>query len=263
MRIHLGSVDPRFNLSQAELLSDITNSSDLWSKAYGKPLFLYDNQADLTINMVFDKRQSLNNQINNLENKLSDAKNNLKPQIEQYQKKVEDFKAQLKQFNDLVDSWNNRGGAPPDEYNKLIEQQKQLKAQADQLNQEATSLHQSTASYNLGVNQLSQTVDVFNQAIEKKPEEGLFDPAKNTIDIYFNVNRSQLIHTLAHELGHSLGIDHNQNPSSIMYPYTTDNINLSQDDLSSLKMVCAPHSVAEIEYSKLVFLVRKFSLNPV
>ena len=54
-----------------------------------------------------------------------------------------------------------------------------------------------------------------------KPEEGIYDPANQRIEVYFNINRSEMVHTIAHEFGHALDLPHNDNRLSIMFPYST------------------------------------------
>src|SRR5258708_32096861 len=60
------TVDKRFNLSREQFLADIKTAEAVWEKPYGKNLFDYDPAGKLSINLIFDARQSLNNQINSL-----------------------------------------------------------------------------------------------------------------------------------------------------------------------------------------------------
>src|SRR5260370_28268726 len=61
----IGYIDARFHLSQKEFLADIQDAGTVWSHVVGKTLFQYDQQFpdSLSINLVFDDRQSLNNKI--------------------------------------------------------------------------------------------------------------------------------------------------------------------------------------------------------
>src|ERR1035437_3689737 len=63
----LGSVDTRFKLSESEFLKDTQTAADIWNSSYSKPLLKYDPNGQLSINMVYDSRQNLNNQVNALE----------------------------------------------------------------------------------------------------------------------------------------------------------------------------------------------------
>lgn len=251
----VGIVDSRFNLSDSAVLSDIENASMIWDKSLGNTkLFSYDlEKATLTINLIFDKRTALSNQINNLENQVKQKNNILQPRIDQYEQDTLDFKNKLANFNTRVDDlnkkieyWNQKGGAPPDEYQKIIKEQENIKSeqsslqqQADNLNQEARDLNLSTQDYNGSINKLNNTIYNFDAALSKKPEEGLFDPNTYSIDIYFDNNTQELIHTLAHEMGHALGLRHNDNQTSIMYPFSNQIIIPSKDDIQALQNTCS------------------------
>lgn len=54
----LGAVDRRFDTPRESLIADAEVAADIWNKAAGKPLFTYDPAASLTINLVYDERQT-------------------------------------------------------------------------------------------------------------------------------------------------------------------------------------------------------------
>lgn len=234
----IGTVDSRFDITRETLQADINQADGIWSKVYGKNLFVYDPNAGLSVNLVYDGRQSLTNKVSQLEGELDTNKTNLKSQIDSYKQQSQDFQQRLKELNQEIDYWNSQGGAPADEYDKLTTEQNQLRDEAQQLNQIAQRLNLSTDQYNDQVNQLNQTINTFNQALTKKPEEGLYDPQKNTIDIYFDTSQAELVHTLTHEMGHALGMNHVQDPRAIMNPYTNTYIVPTNDDIQELQRVC-------------------------
>lgn len=241
----IGTVDPKFSLSSKEFAQDVFEAAQVWSKADSRQLFVYDPDGKLTISLVYDQRQQLNSQIRSLESELKQNRANLDPQIVAFEAKEADFKNQVTALNQQIEYWNQKGGAPPEEYDKLIQKQQQLKRQVEELNATARSLNLSATSYNNEVSKLNQTIDLFNEELSLRPEEGLYDPKEAKVEIYFSISRAELIHTLAHELGHVLGIDHNRDKRSIMYPYTTRNTTLSKEDLASLQRVCKRYSLAE------------------
>jgi predicted Zn-dependent protease len=59
------------------------------------------------------------------------------------------------------------------------------------------------------------------------------------INIYEFESRSQLIRILSHELGHAIGLGHNENAESIMY-YLNKGTGLSPtaEDIRDLKAYC-------------------------
>ncbi len=260
---HIGSIDPKYNLTQEKFIFSINQASDIWSNAEKKELFSYDPKGTIQINLVYDQRSLLNSQINDLNSKVKEQQNALDPQIADYKKRSAEFRAKITQLNNDIEYWNGKGGAPPDEYEKLINRQKSLQIEADSLKNEAVSLNQSTNLYNEQVGQLHQTVDSFNQELSFKPEEGeyIYDNGEETINIYFDNSQSELEHTLAHELGHALGIGHNNNVSSIMYPRTTEAISLSADDKVGLEKACQKQSVVKTAGTKLALIIRSLRMR--
>ncbi len=234
----IGVVDPRFKLSEEEFLENVNQAAGIWNTQQKQKLFNYDKNGQLTINLVYDERQALNTQIGSLENDLKTGKSSLDEQIAEYEKQVENFKNKLASLNSEIESWNSSGGAPQAEYENLIARQQTLKQEGDALNNLARKLNLNAQQFNTQVKTLNQTVDEFNNKLHLKPEEGIYDPNDQSISVYFNISQDELVHTLTHEFGHALGIDHNTNPKSIMYPYTTTTTKLTLEDLSALDDLC-------------------------
>lgn len=260
----IDAVDPKFGLSKDGFTQDVALAAGEWNKAMGRNLFTFDPKGKLSINLIYDERQSLNTQIMNLQNQVQNQESFLKPSAAQYEKKSADFNAKLADLNRQIDYWNSQGGAPKEEYEKLIKLQDELKAEASRLNKIAQALNQSAQLFNANVNQLNQTINTFNEEIAVKPEEGIYDPNTNKIEVYFNVSRNELVHTLEHELGHSLGLEHIQNKKAIMYAYTNEQTILTPDDINALKTVCQYQSYFDLYKQRLNFVINQIqkNLNP-
>jgi len=239
----IGSIDQRFGLSRDEALVDSETATDLWSTAEGKKLFVNSPKAQLTVNFVYDQRQALDSQITQLNTSLHQKSSTLQQQVASYKAQVASFEQRLNAFNEKVDGYNKQGGAPHDVYENLIKEQKALQAEGDALNVRAKELNLSTNDYNADVSALNQDVSQFNSALSQKPEEGIYDSGSNTITIYFASNHQELLHTLAHEFGHALGMNHVKDPQGIMYPNTTSSFSVSFDDNSQLAYACREQSL--------------------
>ncbi len=183
IRYRIVQVDPEFKLSKDNFKSDVDQAAQIWNKVIGKNLFVDDPKGNLSVNLIYDGRQSLTNEVNQLENTVKSDQQSLKPEISQFQSLSSDFKQKLDALNKEIEYWNNKGGAPSDEYNKIIKQQEDLKAEANRLNTMAQGLNTSTDFYNSQVNQLNQSISTLNTALEEKPEEGVFKYPENRIEV--------------------------------------------------------------------------------
>lgn len=238
-------VDPKFNLDREQFVKDVDAASQIWSKVYGKNLFVYDSKGDLSVNLVFDDRSQLKEEITQRENQVKTQESALKPKISDYENQVNAFKQKAADYNTKVNYWNSKGGAPADIYKELNLEQQSLKEQSDRLNALALSLNQTADNFNAQINVLNETVDTFNANLSLQPEEGIFDSKTNTINVYFNVDHFELIHTLAHEFGHALGVEHVTNKEAIMYTFTNQTVTPFPEDISGLQKVCQPKPLWE------------------
>lgn len=257
----IGSIDKDFKVTESKFLIDIQTAADLWNKAYDSSVFKHDPQDPkaVSVNLVYDERQGLNTKINKLEGVVGSSEENLKAEIAQYERRAAEFEKKLNAFNAEVKKWNEEGGAPPSEYENLKKQQEELEKEANYLNDTAAKLNISTNKHNQQVGQLNQTIENFNEALQYKPEEGIYDPLQNKIDIYFSNNQKELVHTLAHELGHARGVDHFDNEKAIMFPYTSETLTLTSEDIGGLEAVCKRKSVLQVLQDRISIFVNYFN----
>lgn len=242
----LGQLDPRFNIGKVQAEKDIAQAAEIWNKVTSKKIFKQDSQAKLTINFIYDERQALSTKIGSQENNLNTDKRTLDSQIADFLKQKADFESKINALNQEITDWNQKGGAPSDVYRQIQEQSQSLRSQGEKLQNLAGALNQKTGSYNYEVKLLNGTVNDFNAVISQKPEEGLYNGAAGTIYIYLNSSQKILIHTLAHELGHALGMSHTTDPNAIMYVYTSANLLPTAADRAELVRACKPKSRLEI-----------------
>lgn len=234
----IGMVDEKYGITQQQFDKDIQEASLIWQKITNKKLFKSDQNSKLTINLVYDERQKLHTQISNIQDDLKQKQQQFKPTEEKYKVIVAQFEKDLSDLNKEVGEWNAKGGAPQEIYVQLMQRQAQLKTKSSEINQIATFLNKSAKEFNNEVVDLKDTAQQLGDVIQQKPEEGLYDPQNNKIDIFLNVNKNEFTHTLAHELGHALKLDHTSSAKSIMYPFSTSIVTPDQQDIDSINAVC-------------------------
>ena len=136
----LGTFDEEFDISKEYFLSVLADAEAIWEKPFGKELFIYQEDVKgedaLTVNLVYDYRQQATSKLAGLgivvENNrasydaLKAEFNRLKTEFAKaerdYDARVESFNARQKVYEEKVEYWNKRGGAPKKEYEELLEE---------------------------------------------------------------------------------------------------------------------------------------------
>lgn len=241
----INEVDPKFHITKAEFTKKVQDAADLWNNAYGKTLFTEDPKGKISINLTYDGRQSINEEVNKLEEGITTEKGTLEERQNEFERRSSEFDTRVTKLNENIAYWNSNGGAPQDEYQKLVDEQNSLRAEAQALNNMAKTLNESTSSFNSQVRELNQSIDTFNQALHEKPEEGVYSEGDRRIDIFFNTNDNTLIRTIAHELGHARGLNHVLDRNAVMYEKTFPEYTLKPDDLKELEIACRKRTPQE------------------
>ena len=261
----IDTFDQRFGISKAVFISYVEKAENIWEKAIGKNLFQYDSKGSLEINLIYDSRQQMTNELEQQGVAINDGKalyDVLKIKYESlvflynsqkiiYENLLSDFEIKQAEYNKQVSYWNARGGAKAKEYAQLEKDRADLEDELVSLNQKQDILNSLSNQINEVVlvlnniaKELNIKVTVFNKVGSSHGEEFsegeyISDATGQYINIYQFGDIDQLIRVLEHELGHALGLDHVDDPQAVMYRLnTSQNKALTQADIDALNLVC-------------------------
>ncbi len=261
----IGQLDASFGISREAFLRDIVQAEAVWETVWGRNLFQYVPEAPLVVNLIYDDRQQqtvegqaldqTRKKAESIQEKLSTEQERVMTTYEkrstEYEKALSTFKSRLAEYNKSVTDWNKKGGASPEEYNRLQSEMKSLSALQGDLESRRVLVNTLAEQVNKFSKQQIEVVEKYNDQVKEYSNrygEGgeSFDQGEYTdsaINIYQFDDEPHLRLVLAHELGHALGIGHIDNPASIMYYFMErqDSVGLvpTAEDKAALTAVCS------------------------
>ncbi len=262
----VGSFDKRFNISNAALLEALRLAEAIWEKPSGRDLFVYSSEdAILPINLVYDYRQETTSTLTNLGEALEQNEEtynaaranylNLKATYDKakavYESRVASFNEANDAFAKRVEAWNNSPRTSKSEFEALGKSRDALEKEAAELKRLEIELNRVVGEINKLVEELNRLAAHLNLNVDKYNTIGAsrgetftggvyYENGKEKgIDIFEFSNQDKLVRILAHEFGHALGLEHNDDEQAIMYYLNKgETSSLSSSDLAALETLC-------------------------
>ncbi len=263
----VGELNEQFELSLDEAKVAISEAAELWEEMTGQNLFSYDEEATFTINFVFDERQEFADAETSFKDKLEAAESvnssvgeTHTTLLEEYQdlqqiytNQVKDFEDRLLAYNQEVEEYNKQGGAPVEAFEALEQEKVDLDIErqtldqlANQLNEMADEINRLGEKGNALIENYNEKVGVFNEQFGESREFTQGDYQGDKINIYTYKDKLELRTVLAHELGHSLSLDHVEGEESVMHYLIggqPPDLSLSLTDVAEFNRVCGDMSI--------------------
>jgi len=265
----LGEIGESFSVSPNEAKAAISEAADLWENKVGEDLFIYTEDADFTINFIFDERQEVANaqttdrdRLDNIaqqndvfRTQIAELQNTYEVNQATFAAKRDAYDVDLLAYNDRVRQVNDRGGAGRDAFAALEEERVSLERISTSLQQEATGLNDLAQQLNNLSNEGNRLIDTYNQEVQAYNREygeahefTQGDYQGGEINVYKFSDNNELVAVLAHEFGHALGINHIEEPGALMYYLLDDELfdapTLAAADVSAYQAVCADQGIA-------------------
>jgi hypothetical protein len=250
--------DERFSISRAGFEAALSEAAAVWNEAAGKELVVL-GEGGVEVEMRYGEAQQ-NSELGERIDGEQEAYDAKRAEVETMKDEYEDAKAeydrlsaafsrQEKEYASQVAYWNERGGAPPEEYRKLEDERQDLKRAEREVNERvpivnrlAKELNQEVDALNALAGTINRKVNAYNEHADDDYDQGKYvrDETGAHIYLYEFSDRTELVRVLVHEFGHALGMGHVENPESIMFAYDVgEGLNPTPEDLAELKRACA------------------------
>lgn len=265
----LGEIDTRFGITEEEVKQAMNSASALWSNAHDRPLAIFDEEGDVTINLVYDNRQEMvdgelrfrgriqseQTHTDKLQNEYERKKNEFDQRSEKYVELAGKTRKELNELNQWVQEKNRSGGILEDELEGFEQRKAEVERMQAEVLQGRESLDRQADEINSLLDRLNNRIDDKNKLIDEYNEEfaGESRFAKATfqrvgdggvITVNQFMSKKELPLLMAHELGHALGLDHVSNPQSVMHgqmggQQIDPTIQLSNEDREAIQDRCS------------------------
>ncbi|MDR8390178.1 matrixin family metalloprotease [Aliifodinibius sp. S!AR15-10] len=263
----IGDVDPRFGIDKRTIKKLMSDAATAWSKAAGKEIVRFSDSGKVAIHFIYSEdqqytrnEQQLSQRIRRQETEYDALQSEYQKLSARYQQEVEQYKASSQEFKEQVNKYNadiaklsmvsqSQKKSLDKKQKKILQIQRELDRDRKQLNNLKDDVNHVADKLNNMADQINALVYHYNERYSNRKEfdQGTYIQVGDTrkINIYQYDNPDNLRLALAHEIGHALGLNHVDNPKSVMYylmeKQDETKLQFTPEDIEELEWVCGDY----------------------
>ncbi|MCA9351982.1 matrixin family metalloprotease [Patescibacteria group bacterium] len=248
VKYDIGEFDERFGITKELFLAQIEHAEQPWETVAQRELFQYVPGSDFMVNLIWSDEQerlyegnTLQNQLDTKQERIDTVQTRYQSAVSRYERSVREYEARLNAYEADVSYWNAQGGAPEGTYQELQVESSALESKASEVNRLLAQVNAIAEENNERVEEYNEGVATYNDLFSQAHEFDAGNTDGTEINVYSYDGNQELQTLLIHEFGHVLGIDHVDDPASVMYYLLNDENHdgvLSDVDITALTERC-------------------------